>query len=130
MRTLRIQRACLAAAAAALAGCAAVQAPSPPPAAPLQPEPATAAPAGTSSWRYRCEQNLAIRVELNSESATVDAGARGKEVLLRDAGGLTPQHTVFSNPRLRAEFGVGPEGREALLHWLQPQAESLRCERV
>lgn len=122
MRTLRIQRACLAAAAAALAGCAAVQALSPPP------EPASAAPVGAAGWRYRCEQNLAIRVELNSDSATVDAGARGKEVLLRDAGGLTPQHTVFSNPRLRAEFGVGPEGREALLHWLQPQPESLRCE--
>ncbi|HYF44474.1 MAG TPA: hypothetical protein VEA35_18765 [Ramlibacter sp.] len=115
------------AAAAALAGCAAVElGPLPPVSAPVQASSETAAP----GLRYRCEQDLAIRVELASDSATVDAGPRGKEVLLRDAGGVTPQHTVFSNPRLRAEFGVGADGREAVLHWLQPQPRSVRCSRI
>ncbi len=123
----RIPAACM---VAALAGCAAVPAPAPP-AAPPQPAPIAAeVPAEPGAWRYRCEQGLAISVQLASDSATVDAGLRGKEVLLRDAGGLTPRHTVFSNPRLRAEFGVGTDGREAVLHWLQPRAESLRCSRT
>jgi len=37
---------------------------------------------------------------------------------------------VFSNSRLRAEFGVGADGREAVLHWLQPQPQSVRCSRI
>jgi hypothetical protein len=43
-------------------------------------------------------------------------GARGDDVLLRDAGGQGAQ-TVYSNPRLRAEFGLGEGGREAVLHY-------------
>jgi hypothetical protein len=38
-------------------------------------------------------------------------------VLYRDAGGTTPQQTVYANPRLRAEFGLGATGREAILHY-------------
>ena len=59
-------------------------------------------------------------VRFADDTATVEAGARGSEVLLRDAGGVTPQQTVYSNPRLRAEFGLGASGREAILRYLSP----------
>lgn len=123
----------------ALGGCATAPAPAPsrpaadPAAAIAPPAPAAAsapAPQAVDGLRYRCEQDLMVSVHLASDSATVDAGPRGKEVLLRDAGGVTPHHTVFSNPRLRAEFGVGADGREALLHWLAPQAVTVRCTRA
>ena len=55
------------------------------------------------------------------DSAVIDAGSRGNDVLLRDAGGVTPQQTVYSNPRVRAEFGLGTGGREAILRYLSPQ---------
>ena len=48
----------------------------------------------------------------------VDAGARGYDLLYRDAGGLTPQQSVYSNPRLRAEFGLGPSQGDAVLRYL------------
>jgi len=38
-------------------------------------------------------------------------------VLLRDAGGTTPLQTVYTNARLRAEFGLGVSGREAILRY-------------
>ncbi len=62
-----------------------------------------------------------------NDTAVVDAGARGNDVLLRDAGGATPQQTVYSNPRMRAEFGLGATGREALLRYAQPPM-SLHCK--
>lgn len=119
-------------AACGLAGCAAVSLPPPPPLANVTPaEPQATAPAAPpSGQRYRCEQDLTITVQLASDSATVDAGPRGREVLGRDAGGLTPRHTVYSGPRLRAEFGIGADGREALLHWLAPQPQTVRCTQV
>ena len=52
----------------------------------------------------------------------------GDERLGRDAGGLTPSQTVYSSATLRAEFGLGPEGRDALLHDLVSMAD-LRCRR-
>ncbi len=54
-------------------------------------------------------------------------GARGDDVLLRDAGGQGTQ-TVYSNPRIRAEFGLGANGREAVLQYLQPPLVA-RCLR-
>lgn len=74
---------------------------------------------------YRCDQALEFRVRFVDDSAIID-GPRGLEVLLRDAGGLTPQQTVFSNARLRAEFGLGVNASEALLHYTL----DLRCVRV
>jgi hypothetical protein len=53
-------------------------------------------------------------------------GPRGRQELLRDAGGLTPQQTVYSNAEWRAEFGLGASGREAVLQTLKP-ATVLRC---
>jgi hypothetical protein len=87
------------AAAAALAGCAAMT-------------------GGAAQPLYRCEQGLQFSVSFNNGMAVL-RGARGDDVLLRDAGGQGAQ-TVYSNPRLRAEFGLGEGGREAQLQYLEP----------
>jgi hypothetical protein len=80
--------------------------------------------------RYRCDHDIEFTVQFGDDTATVDAATRGSEMLLRDAGGLTPQQTVYSNLRLRAEFGLGASGREAILHYLSPPlvAHCLRDE--
>jgi hypothetical protein len=77
--------------------------------------------------RYRCENDVGFTVKFANDSAVVNSN-RGYEVLYRTAGGLTPSQTVYSNPRMQAEFGLGATGREAILRYLlQPVA--LRCVR-
>ncbi len=83
---------------AALAGCAGMKS-SDPSALPL----------------YRCDQGMQFTVSFVNDTAVLK-GARGDDVLLRDAGGQGAQ-TVYSNPRMRAEFGLGASGREAVLHY-------------
>lgn len=75
---------------------------------------------------YECDQNLKFSVSFVNDTAVLK-GARGDDVLLRDAGGQGAQ-TVYSNPRLRAEFGLGAGGREAALQYLQ-QPLMARCLR-
>ncbi len=70
-----------------------------------------------ASDRYRCEHGIAFTVQFRDDTAVLDAGARGYDVLYRDAGGLTPAQSVFSNPRTRAEFGLGASGGEAILRY-------------
>ena len=69
---------------------------------------------------------MEFTVRYGDGTALLDAGNRGREQLLRDAGGITPRQTVYSNPRLRAEFGLGPGGDEALLHYASPPLQ-VRC---
>ena len=95
--------------AAALAGCAGMKS-SAPPALPL----------------YQCNQGMQFTVRFVNDTAVLK-GARGDDVLLRDAGGQGTQ-TVYSNPRIRAEFGLGASGREAVLHYLR-QPLVARCLR-
>jgi hypothetical protein len=112
----------LAAAAAALSGCTAMQ-----PATDAGPAgeigrtieigPITGTGPAASPARYRCEHDIEFTVRFVEDSAIVDAGPRGNDVLLRDAGGTAPQQTVYSNPRMRAEFGLGASGREAILRY-------------
>ena len=118
-------------AAACLAGCG-----SPGPSAPANASAPTAslvspsaqAPANAASAsrqaagfaHYRCDQGIDFTVRFIDDTAVLDAGARGNDVLLRDAGGATPHQTVYSNPRMRAEFGLGEGGREAILRYAQP----------
>lgn len=98
-----------------LGGCAGA----PPPAAPPPPPRGAAAPV-VGLPHYRCEHDIEFTVQFADDTALLDAGPRGRETLLRDAGGLTPQQTVYSNPRLRAEFGLGAGGREAILRYPEP----------
>lgn len=82
--------------------------------------PATAGAQVAGTQRYRCDQGIAFTVRFSDDSAMLDAGPRGSDVLLRDAGGATPQQTVYSNSRMRAEFGLGASGREAMLRHASP----------
>ena len=82
--------------------------------------------ASSASTRFRCEGNIDFSVAFVDDTAVLK-GTRGDDVLLRDAGGQGGQ-TVYSNPRLRAEFGLGASGREAVLRYLQPPLVA-RCVR-
>ncbi|HXD40350.1 MAG TPA: hypothetical protein VN649_07290 [Ramlibacter sp.] len=93
---------------------AASSSPSASPAAPASTEPINPA---ASLDHYRCDEGVAFTVRFADDSATIDAGRYGSDVLLRDAGGTTPQQTVYSNARMRAEFGLGTGGREAILRY-------------
>ena len=53
---------------------------------------------------------------------------REPEQLLRDAGGVSPQNTVYSSTRAKVEFGLEPEGRGAKLNLVSPPIE-VRCVR-
>ena len=86
--------------AAALAGCAGM---------------GGGGPSASELSRYRCNGGMEFTVSFANGAATLK-GARGDDVLLRDAGGQGAQ-TVYSNPRMRAEFGLGAGGREAVLHY-------------
>ena len=78
---------------------------------------------------FRCDDDTEFTVNFRDDMAIVDAGTRGSELLLRDAGGITPQQTVYTNPRLRAQFGLGADGSEAVLHYLAP-ALQVHCRRA
>lgn len=111
--------------AAALCACTSAPTASPAPVPPLSPPapPAGAMPvpapvAGLA--HYRCDQGIEFTVRFRNDTALLDSVSRGNEVLLRDAGGLGPQQSVYSNARLRAEFGLGASGREAILRYLAP----------
>lgn len=97
------------------------------PSSPMAPVPEASTAPWTAAQAYRCEQAEGFRVTFGKDSAVL-TGPRGRQELLRDAGGLTPQQTVYSNATVRAEFGLGPEGREAVLRILKPAAV-LRCVR-
>jgi hypothetical protein len=122
-------------AGAVLCGCAAA----PPASVPAPPDP-IAAPAPASApaaeqpgkavpaVHYRCDRDIEFTVRFGDDSALVASPKRGSELLLRDAGGVTPQQAVYSNPRLRAEFGMGAAGREAELQYL-PESQVAHCRR-
>ena len=64
---------------------------------------------------YRCEQGIEFRARFMDDSAVLD-GSRGHDVLYLNAGG-TGQQTVYNNSRMRAEFGLGSSGREAIVRY-------------
>ena len=80
----------------------------------------------TELARYQCANGTEFTVRFADDTAVLD-GNRGETVLYRDAGGQGEQ-TVYSNPQLRAEFGLGAKGREAKLNYLQPPLQT-RCMR-
>lgn len=77
---------------------------------------------------YRCEHGMAFTVKFADNTALLSgarkpSGSSGspsagdQDLLLRDAGGQGAQQAFYSNPRMRAEFGLGASGREAILHY-------------
>lgn len=75
--------------------------------------------AQTQAPRYRCEQGIELSARFVDDTVVLK-GRGAQEVLLRDAGGQGPQQAVFSNARVRAQFGLGPEARQARLQYFQP----------
>ena len=118
----------------ALWGCAAAPTPPAPAVTTAEPAPvpgtapatAPVQPTAATPARYRCDQGIEFTVRFADDSAFIDSPKRGSEVALRDAGGVTPQQSVYSNPHLRAEFGLGAGGREAKLHYL-PDPQVAHC---
>ena len=104
---------------AALTGCAGL-----PGAVTVAPSPSPSPYSGLPL--YRCEQGLSFTVKFVDDTAVL-TGARGDDVLLRDAGGEGAE-TVYSSARMRAEFGLGASGREAVLHY-PPSLDAMRCVR-
>lgn len=124
----------IAAATLLVAGCAAVE---PPPTvkpvpdadpSPPRVQPRAEPPAVEGS-PYACDNDLTVHARFANDTVTLAGLPQGEEVLLRDAGGVTPEQTVWSNERLRAEFGLPPGGAGAVLQLLQPQALTLHCQR-
>ena len=124
-----------------LAGCAAVD---PPPAAPaLRIDPPShqterdaapsvkpsAEPSAAEGAPYACDNGFTLHARFREDTLALSGLGQGEETLLRDAGGVTPEQTVWSNDRVRAEFGLPPGGEGAVLHLLQPPASTLNCRR-
>ncbi len=90
-----------------------------------------AAPSGSSGQatlpHYRCEQGIDFSVNFVDDSAVLN-GSGGQDVLFRTAGGQGDMQRFYSNPRMKAEFGLGASGREAILRYpLLPLV--VRCAR-
>ena len=76
---------------------------------------------------YKCDHAITFSVRFEDDAAVLD-GTRGHELLYRDAGGQGELQSVYSNPLLRAEFGLGTSGNETILRDLvQPLV--LHCVR-
>lgn len=71
---------------------------------------------GATAARYRCEHGIGFSVRFVDDSALIES-PKASDVLFRDAGGQGPSQPVYSNTRMRAEFGLGSGGREAVLHY-------------
>ena len=100
--------------------------PAPQPSAPAAsaPEP----PKPPALPHYACDNGVAFDLRLGDGSAELLFASREPEMLMRDAGGVTPQQTVYSSTKLKAEFGLDPGGRGAQLNFADPPAQ-LRCRR-
>ena len=70
----------------------------------------------STAARYRCEHGIDFSVRFVDDSAVIES-SKASDVLFRDAGGQGPSQPVYSNTRMRAEFGLGSGGREAVLHY-------------
>lgn len=78
--------------------------------------------------RYRCDGGLEFEVSFADGSAQLSFASRAPLVLLRDAGGTSPQHVVYSSTEAKAEFGLGDDHRKAKLNLVSPAVE-VRCTR-
>ena len=102
--------------------------PAPPPVA-AEPAPAAAPPPSlTDSASYECGDGTRLRVQPQGDVLVVEDVPGGPYRLGRDAGGFTPEHTVWSGPQLRVELGLGPKADVALVQSLYPP-HTVECRR-
>jgi len=92
------------------------------------PSPAPAEPAKPKLPHFRCDNNVEFDMRFIDGSAELTFANREPATLLRDAGGTTPQETVYSSTDLKANFGLEPGGRGAKLNFAAPPLEA-RCLR-
>ena len=113
-----------------LGGCASrVPLPPLPPLPPASPARVETPPAVASGLpHYRCDGGDAFDVRFGDGSVELLFANREVEMLLRDAGGTSPAHTVYSSTRLKAQFGLDPAGRGAQLNFSAPPVQT-RCVR-
>ena len=113
-----------------VAGCADLQAPPAAPGAAGPPAVSTVRPVpDPNRTLYLCDTGQAVVVQDEGDTVRVSGLARGEESLGRDAGGLTPQQSVFAGPTLRVQFGLGSDGRDMVLQSLVPP-QLMSCKRV
>jgi hypothetical protein len=107
-------------------GCVSPPAPAPSPIPDLRtvPAPTPVESAKPKLPHYRCDNNIEFDVRFIDGSAELTFANREPETLLRDAGGVTPQETVYSSTDLKAHFGLEPDGRGAKLNFTAPPLES------
>jgi hypothetical protein len=74
---------------------------------------------------YRCDGGIAFEARFDDGAVDLLFAQREPEKLLRDAGGTSPQHVVYSSTALKAEFGLDPQGRGARLSFAQPAREAV-----
>jgi hypothetical protein len=74
--------------------------------------------AADAGQRYRCEHGLEFTARFSGESVALNT-TRGYELLFRDAKPLPdpPKPNEYRNPVASVEFGLGQDGREALLRY-------------
>lgn len=120
-------------AALVLEGCASHSRPAPP--VPPQSTPASASlppPAAAASKprlpHYACDDGMAFDARFGDDDVQLLFASGETETLMRDAGGTSPQQTVYSSTRMKAEFGLEPDARGAKLNVAEP-ARSVRCMR-
>lgn len=124
------------AASALVAGCATrlPQTPPPEPQPPaVAPDPVSAPapeppPSSPDAGIYECGDGTRLRVQPQGDVLVVEDLPGGPYRLGRDAGGFTPEHTVWSGPQLRVELGLGPKGEVALVQSLYPP-HTVECRR-
>ena len=76
-----------------------------------------AGPSGQATLpHYRCEQGIDFSVNFVDDSAVLN-GSGGQDVLFRTAGGQGDMQRFYRNSRMKAEFGLGASGREAILRY-------------
>ena len=97
-----------------------------PPAAASPPAPEPQKPPALP--HYHCGGALDFDLQAADDGVTLLFATREPEKLLRDAGGVTPQQTVYSSTKLKAQFGLDPGGRGAQLNFADPPLE-VHCRR-
>ena len=72
--------------------------------------------APSNGTMYRCEHDLRMSVEFRGNAVVLDS-RQGYDILYRLEGDGPGPVAHYANTRMSAEFGLGPQGREAVIHY-------------